>query len=69
MEKYRSVDMATKVKTEAALAAQAKFPPVTTLQSTVPVIPSGWVKVLIKMYRGAKNVTVVMSATARFIRR
>ena len=57
--------MATKVNTEVALAAQAKFPAVTTLQSTVPVTPSGWVKVLIKMYRGAKNVIAVMSATVR----
>ena len=58
--------MVTKVNTEEAPPTHAKFPLVSNLHNTVPVTPTGWVKVWLKMYSGARNVAIMISATARF---
>ena len=59
----------TRVKTDEDAPTQAKFPPVSSLHRTVPVTPSGWVNIRLKMYSGARNIAIIMSETGRFTRR
>ena len=59
----------TRVKTDEDAPTHAKFPPVSSLHRTVPVTPSGWVNIRLKMYCGAINIAIIMSETARFTRR
>ena len=59
----------TRVKTDEDAPTHAKFPPVSSLHRTVPVTPSGWVNIRLKMYSGARNIAIIMSETARFTRR
>ena len=63
------MEMLAKVKTDEAAPTKAKFPPVSNLHNTVPVTPSGCVKVWLRMYCGVINEAYMISATAKLTRR
>ena len=57
--------MATKVITEDVPATHARFPPVSNLHKTVPIVPPGWVEASLRNVSGVTNVAYRISATAR----
>lgn len=61
--------IATSVNAEEPPPNHPNVPPVKNLHKALPAIPSGWVKIRLRMNFGARNVAKVMSATARFTRR
>jgi len=64
--KYRSAAIATKVTTEEVAAVHARNPPDTILHRTVPIVPPGWVGVILKKVCGVTKVAYMASAIARF---
>ena len=61
--------MATKQNTLVMAPTHPMFPPVTAMHRALPNDPSGCEKVWEKMYLGDKNITVELSAMAKFRRR
>ena len=52
--------------TEEVPAIHARHPLVTNLHKTVPVIPPGWVEVILRKVSGVTKVAYKASAIARF---
>ena len=61
--------IATRVTNEEVAPTHATFPSVSNLHKTVPIIPSGWVRVSLRNILGTINAAYKISATARFTSR